>query len=79
MQQDYTMLKIPMTATLLAAVEEQYQKMGTTFAEVVRSIAIRSLSLPVMPVRAEKCKARGMAREYANPALIPLEEAAMAE
>ena len=69
-------LQVRMDADLKEKVEQLYKDLGTSFAEAVRIFAKQSVAENAMPflIHVPKQNIRGMASQYANPDLIPLEK-----
>lgn len=67
-------LQVPMDAELKNAAEAVYRRMGVSLAEAVQIFAQRSVEINASPIAMKARRARGIARKYANPDLIPMEE-----
>ena len=72
-------LQVPLDAELKNAAEAVYRRMGVSLAEAVQIFAQRSVEINASPIAMKARRARGIARKYANPDLIPLEKTAWAE
>ena len=69
-------LQVPMDAELKNAAEAVYRRMGVSLAEAVQIFAQRSVDINASPFAMKARRARGIARKYAKPDLIPMEEGA---
>ncbi|MBP3690864.1 MAG: hypothetical protein J6I74_06015 [Schwartzia sp.] len=69
-------LQVPLDAELKNAAEAVYRRMGVSLAEAVQIFAQRSVEINASPIAMKARRARGIARKYANPDLIPMEEGA---
>lgn len=69
-------LQVPLDAELKNAAEAVYRRMGVSLAEAVQIFAQRSVEINASPIAMKTRRARGIARKYANPDLIPMEEGA---
>ncbi len=69
-------LQVPLDAELKNAAEAVYRRMGVSLAEAVQIFAQRSVEINASPIAMKTRHARGIARKYANPDLIPMEEGA---
>ncbi len=69
-------LQVPMDAELKDAAEAVYRRMGVSLTEAVQIFAKRSVEMNASPITIKTKSARGVARKYANPDLIPMEDGA---
>ncbi len=69
-------LQVPLDAELKDAAEAVYRRMGVSLAEAVQIFTKRSVEMDASPITIKARSARGVAKKYANPNLIPQEEGA---
>ena len=75
-------LQVRMDAELKESADALFKSMGTSFAEVVRMMAQKSIDIGGIPFALTKKTSQetgfGCLHKYANPKLIPLEKEAWA-
>ena len=75
-------LQVRMDAELKESADTLFKNMGTSFAEVVRMMAQKSVDIGGIPFALTKTDTQetgfGCLHKYANPKLIPLEKEAWA-
>ena len=74
-------LQVRMDAELKASADTLFKNMGTSFAEVVRMMAQKSVDIGSIPFDLTKAGNQeagfGCLHKYANPKLLPLEKEAL--